>query len=190
MSRFWRDLFGNDSPVEIEIGPERGTFLLAISAVHSQTNFVGIERSSVRCRRIASRLAEEPRDNVRVVCGDAACVVAACVPSASVAAYHIYFPDPWWKRKHHRRRLLTPEFARELERTLVPGGAIYVVTDVEELYTYVCRSLASVATFRPAESLPARPVRTAFEEKALSLGRRLFHAVMLKSAEEDQRRSA
>ena len=108
---FWQRIFGRTGAVEIEIGPERGTFL-------------GIERSAGRVARIEAALAESPKPNVRVLCGDAACIVADCIPEASVATYHVYFPDPWWKRRHQRRRLLTPELASRLAATLQPGVSL------------------------------------------------------------------
>lgn len=174
----WTALFGRSAPVEIEIGPERGSFLFATAALHPERNYLGIERSGPRARRIERRLRENPLPNVRVLWGEAACAIEACVPEASVAAYHIYFPDPWWKRRHQRRRLLTPEFAAVLARTLEPGGSIYLVTDVEALFRYAMRSLASVSLLAPAGDLPSRPVRTAFESKALARGDRLFGAAV------------
>lgn len=179
----WSQLFGRTAPVEIEIGPERGTFLFATAALHPERNYLGIERSSPRVRRLERTLRERSYPNVRVLSGDAACVIEGCVPPSSVAAVHIYFPDPWWKRRHHRRRLLTPEFAAILARTLEPAGAIYLVTDVEELFRFAMRSLRSVPILIEAEDLPPRPVRTAFEKKAMARGDRLFGAAMFRRSE-------
>lgn len=182
MSTFWSELFGNDAPVEIEIGPERGTFLLASAALSPRRNFLGIERSTNRVRRIQRGLEASPLANVRVLCAEAACVVTHCVPSESVAAYHIYFPDPWWKRRHHRRRLLTPEFCAALAATLEPQGVLHFVTDVGELFDYAMRSLSTVPSFKLNPSPPRRPVRSAFEQKAIECGSRLYLASLFKEA--------
>src|SRR5439155_25889789 len=101
---------------------------------------------------------------------DATCVLAHLIPQSSVSAYHIYFPDPWWKRRHYRRRLMTPAFAAALERTLAPGGAIHLVTDVEEAFRLAVESLADISHLVAHDTPPVRPVRTAFEQKALSRG--------------------
>lgn len=177
---FWEALFGRSAPVEIEIGPERGTFLLAAAAAHPERNYLGIERSSTRVRHIERALEAAPLPNVRVVCGDAAVVVAACVPPESVSAYHIYFPDPWWKRRHQRRRLLTPAVAASLADTLLRGGVLRLLTDVEELFRYAMKSLGSEPRLRELLDAPLVPIRTTFEKKAVARGARLYGISLVK----------
>jgi tRNA (guanine-N7-)-methyltransferase len=159
-------VFGNGHPVEIEIGPERGLFLLAAAAAHPQRNYLGIERSATRSRRLEAAVAASGLTNVRALNADATCVVARLVPPASVAAYHIYFPDPWWKRRHHRRRLLTSAFAEALARTLIPGGSIFLVTDVEETFVDAVASLDAVDSLLLDETGAPGRVHTAFAAKA------------------------
>ena len=190
MHPLWSSLFDRPGPVEIEIGPERGTFLLASAAAHPERNYLGIERSTPRARRLERSVAAAGLANARALCADAVCVVANCSPVESVTAYHIYFPDPWWKRRHHRRRLLTPEFAAALARTLATGGAIHLVTDVEGLFHFAMRSLAGEPSLVETVEVPERHVRTAFEKKALGRGDRLFVATMTKLAAAVQRQSA
>lgn len=189
MPALWTQLFADDAPVEIEIGPERGTFLLASAAQYPERNFLGIELSSKRAVRLQRSLAETSLRNVRVLCGDAGCVVANCVPPASVAAYHIYFPDPWWKRRHHRRRLLTPEFCIALAATLEPGGLVHFVTDVAELFDYAMKNLGATPELIANSSLPARPVRSAFEQKAVERGSSIYEASLYREPAFRQRRS-
>jgi tRNA (guanine-N7-)-methyltransferase len=162
----WSAVFGDDRPVEVEIGPGRGDTLLAFAAARPATNFFAIERAARAAEAIATRAAGHGLGNVRVIAGDARCIVERLVADASVTAYHIYFPDPWPKTRHRARRLATEPFARALARTLVPGGAVHVASDlrtvVDEL---VARLVASgLAPTAEAAGPPGRPV-TKFERK-------------------------
>jgi tRNA (guanine-N7-)-methyltransferase len=125
----WRQIFDNDRPVAVEIGPGRGEFLVASARQTAAQNFYAIERSAARARAIAAKLARAGVDNARVIAGDAVCVIDM-LPPACVAAFHIQFPDPWWKRRHHKRRLWTPHFVSALRRALVVDGTIELTTDV------------------------------------------------------------
>jgi tRNA G46 methylase TrmB len=103
----WRAVFGNAHAVEVEIGPGLGDVLLAYAASAPGTNFFGIEHRPGAADAILRRAARLGLRNVRAVTGDARCIVAHLVPDASVSAYHVYFPDPWPKRRHHRKRRLS-----------------------------------------------------------------------------------
>jgi len=126
----WSGLFGNDRPVEVEIGPGRGDVLLAFAEASPARNFFGIERTGGAAAAIVARAAKHGLANVRVVAGDARCIVAQLVSDDSVAAYHVYFPDPWPKTRHRKRRLVTAAFAAALARTLAPRGTVDVASDV------------------------------------------------------------
>jgi tRNA (guanine-N7-)-methyltransferase len=174
-TEFWRSVFGRQAPVEIEIGPGTGTFLLAEATRRRDTNFCGVEHSRSRAERLCALVESRGLDNVRVLHAPAQCVVEHLVPQASVSAYHIYFPDPWWKRRHHKRRLFTPAFGRALGRTLVPGGRVYVATDVFFVWA-LARECCVVhgGLELVTEAAPCRPVRTAFEQKGLRRGATLW----------------
>ncbi len=181
MHPFWRAVFSNDLPVEVEIGPGTGTFLLAAAARCPHTNFLGIEHSHSRAERL--RRAIEARDvrNTRVLTADASCVVARLIPPESVGAYHIYFPDPWWKRRHHRRRLFTAPFVAALTRTLVRGGRIFIATDVDDIFTLIFQTVAGFpALAHDAAARSPRPVVTAFERKGLARGATTKEATFVK----------
>jgi len=178
---FWAEIFGNDHPVEVEIGPERGTFLLGAAARHPERNYFGIERSRSRFQRLEAAIARSGLQNVRAIHADAACVIRSVLPDQCVAAYHIYFPDPWWKRRHHRRRLLTPEFAQHMVRTLTPGGFVFVATDVEQTFRMAREALCRA--YDMEEELlhaPLAPVETAFERKARQRGATVYRAALRK----------
>src|SRR5207248_1911533 len=85
----------------------------------------------------ANRVAKRGLRNLRVLCGDARAFLRDQVAVESLQAVHVYFPDPWWKTRHHKRRVFTEEFARECERVLRPGGRLYVVTDVQDYFAVI-----------------------------------------------------
>jgi tRNA (guanine-N7-)-methyltransferase len=162
----WSAVFGDDRPVEVEVGPGRGETLLAFAAARPATNFFAIEHAARAAEAIAMRARERALGNVRVVAGDARCIVERLVPDASVAAYHIYFPDPWPKTRHRERRLATAPFACALARTLVPGGAVHVASDLCAVVGDLVARLAAsgLAPVPDAVPPPDRPI-TKFERK-------------------------
>jgi tRNA (guanine-N7-)-methyltransferase len=158
-------VFGNPRPVEVEIGPGRGEVLLALAAAAPDVNFFAIERGLGTVAAIARTAAARGLGNVRLVAGDARCIVARFVPDASVSAYHVYFPDPWPKRRHVRRRLAGPAFATGLARTLVPGGMVHVASDLPEVVAALAEALDLAGLRRvPGAAPPARPT-TSFERR-------------------------
>jgi len=167
----WAAVFGNDRPVEVEIGPGRGELLLAFAAAAPATNFFAIERAAGAAAAIMEKAAERRLANVRVVAGDARCIIAHPVPDASVAAYHIYFPDPWPKTRHRARRLSDPSFAAELLRTLARGGVLHLASDLRHLLDDFAAVLAAAGLVPEAGAVPppGRPT-TAFERKYAQAG--------------------
>lgn len=181
MNSLWSTLFGNNQPVEIEIGPGTGAFLLSIAAERPERNYFAIEHSHSRAVHLEAAVATRNLCNVRILHGDAACVVDTLIPPASVVAYHIYFPDPWWKRRHQRRRLFTPDFARALTRTLAPMGHIHVATDVDDVFTLMRATLDANRTFAELANVPSpRTTVTNFERKGLARGAAIHQATFVK----------
>jgi len=181
MAGFWREIFGNDRPVEIEIGPGTGTFILAAARQFPHINFFGIESSRNRAQRLDQAVQRHNLRNVHILNADAACVVRTIIPTASVSAYHIYFPDPWWKRRHHRRRLFTPAFAAALARTLVPAGRLFSATDVDEVYTLLRRTIDANGSFAPENGCRSiRSGHTVFERKGVARGAQIHEAAFVR----------
>ena len=173
----WTAVFGNDRPVRIEVGPGRGEFLLHTAEADPEHNYFAIERSRGRARDIEKRLAKHPEiSNARVVNGDAACVLAL-LPDTSVAGYYVLFPDPWWKIRHHRRRLLTPEFVATLRRTLVVGGTIHMATDVAGYFQVAQECLNADEGLAVIESGVADAPSTSFSRKAQRQGTPIYRSV-------------
>ncbi|MDM7914617.1 MAG: tRNA (guanosine(46)-N7)-methyltransferase TrmB [Candidatus Eisenbacteria bacterium] len=127
----WEGLFAVPvEGVEIEIGSGKGMFLKRASAERPGTGFLGVERAAKWFALGAARLAKEPRPNLRVVQADAFDLLVRWVPPGSVRAVHVYFPDPWPKKRHAKRRLLVPALFDLAARALVEGGWFQMATDV------------------------------------------------------------
>ena len=166
----WFAVFGNRHPVEVEIGPGRGEVILAWAAAAPERNFFAIERSSGRATALGMAAARRELPNVRVVAGDAACVLAHGVPDESVAAYHVYFPDPWPKTGHRHRRLFGGDLARQLARTLVPEGTVHVASDLPGLVAAIStQCVAAGLVLDSGAGPPSRPT-TAFEQRYAQAG--------------------
>src|SRR5262249_23458445 len=130
----WRAVFGNDLPVELEVGFGKGLFLLTAAQQCPDINFAGIEIEKKYVLFSATRMVKRKLGNVRLAHGDARSILHERVADASLQAVHVYFPDPWWKKRHHKRRVFTEEFVAQCARVLKPGGKLHVVTDVEEYF--------------------------------------------------------
>ena len=138
----WREIFGNDDPVELEVGSGKGLFLANAATANPGHNFLGIELARKYARHAAERVAKRNLVNVRVIAGDARLFLARYVPPSSLRTVHVYFPDPWWKARHKKRRVFGASLVADIERALVPGGELRVATDVLE-YFGVIRSLVT-----------------------------------------------
>lgn len=127
-------LVGYPAPLEIEVGSGKGLFLTHATQVAPQHVFLGLEISAKYARYAAARLAVRSCPNGRVVQGDAVRVFRERLASASIEAVHVYFPDPWWKLRHRKRRVMQEVFVRDVERVLRPGGVMHFWTDVAEYF--------------------------------------------------------
>ncbi len=184
----WPTVFGNDRPVEVEVGFGKGLFLRTAARSRPDRNFLGIEIIRKYQLETATRLIEDGLANVRVAKADAREFFAAHLAPGSVAAVHVYFPDPWWKKRHHKRRLFTDAFASACERVLTPSGRLYVATDVEDYFTVITGLVATQTGLRPEPPPPpSEPAHdldylTHFERKFRKEGRPIYRAVYLRPA--------
>ena len=172
----WRRLFGNDNPVELDVGCGRGLFLFNESLARPDRNFVGIEIDYKEGRRAAARLKKRQAANAIVIGGDVRQAFAKFVPQRSVAVVHVYFPDPWWKRKHRKRRVFTDEFVDSVVGILSPGGELSFATDVGDYFEIVRSLMDHDPRFEPlpppAEHVPEHDMDylTSYERKARQRG--------------------
>jgi tRNA (guanine-N7-)-methyltransferase len=180
--------FPSEQPLEIEVGSGKGLFLLTQSGIHPHRNYLGIEIAKKYARYSAYRFAKHDRNNARMLRGDALKFLTEFVPPDSVAALHIYFPDPWWKAKHRKRRVVSQAMAIQAERVLVPGGAFHFWTDVQEYYETGCEEILQVPGWdgphieEPLIADPATPYQTHFERRMIINDHDVFRCQFLKQA--------
>ncbi len=127
-------LFGNSLPLEVEVGSGKGLFLSTVSVENPEHNFLGIEIARPYALSTATRIARAGASNARVIAGDAGPLLTNRFPEASLEAIHVYFPDPWWKRKHKKRRVVNEVFLENAFRLLRDGGKLHFWTDVLEYF--------------------------------------------------------
>ena len=156
--------FGNEQPIEIELGCGDGSFLLQWAGLNPTRNYLGVERLKGRVSKIDRKGRRLGLTNLRGLRLEASYVLEWMVPSGSVAALHVYFPDPWPKKRHHRRRLIQLPFTELAARALHPGGSVYLRTDHLEYFSQMVAVFAASPHFEagtePAELLD---VKTDFE---------------------------
>jgi tRNA (guanine-N7-)-methyltransferase len=168
----WRDVFGRDGPVEVDIGAGKGAFLTWAAQSRPYHNFLGVERRLDRVRTMDRKIKRLGLENVRLMRLEAGYLVGKLIPTGSVLAYHIYFPDPWPKRRHQMKRLIQPGFVLDLHRTLCAQGAVNVATDSPEYFRQMRETLDGSSRF-DAESADPLPetAQTDFERVFLSEGK-------------------
>ena len=125
----WKELFGRSAPVEVEIGFGKGRYLIHAAQARPEADFLGREWALPFVRLVRYRIYRRRIRNVKLVRADALDILGQRIPAGSVRAMHVLFPDPWPKKRHHKRRLVSPGFAQMVVRVLEPGGAINVATD-------------------------------------------------------------
>jgi tRNA (guanine-N7-)-methyltransferase len=130
-------IFGRAGPVHIEIGTGKGTFLLNQARAQPGDNFLGIEWARKYYRFAVDRIGRWGLTNVRIIRTDAAAFLADFIPDNSVECFHIYFPDPWPKKRHHKRRFICPANLEHLLRCLKTGGQLKIATDHTDYFEQI-----------------------------------------------------
>ena len=178
--------FGRRAPTILEIGFGMGETTAATAQARPGDNFIGIEVHGPGVGAFLKLIEELALSNVRVIRHDAVEVIAAMIPHASLAGIHVWFPDPWPKKRHHKRRLLQGAFAHELTLRLAPGGYLHAATDWEDYADEILAVLSAeplientVAGFAPR---PAHRPLTKFETRGLRLGHRVRDVIFRRRA--------
>jgi tRNA (guanine-N7-)-methyltransferase len=170
-------VFGRAAPVILEIGFGMGETTAAIAQAHPQHDFLALDVHAPGVGALLKRIDAMALTNVRVIRHDAVEVVAQMIPAASLAAVHVFFPDPWPKKRHHKRRLLQAAFVHALAQRLVAGGYLHAATDWEDYANEILASFAAEPLLTNAAEgfapIPAWRPQTKFELR----GRKLGHGV-------------
>ncbi len=176
------ELFGRDAPLEVEMGSGKGLFIHDASGARPDHNFLGIEIAAKYARFAAANLAKSERDNAIMIHGDGLKLFREMVLDQSCHAVHVYFPDPWWKKRHRRRRVMTANFIADVERVLRGDGTLHFWTDVEEYFVTTLELISQSSTlagpFEVPESAPTHDMdyRTHFERRMRQHDESVFRA--------------
>ena len=174
-----RALFGREAPRMLEIGFGAGEALLEFAGAHPEFDCVGIEVHRPGVGRLLLGAEAAKLSNLRVICHDAVEVLQHQLPHASIALVHIFFPDPWPKKRHHKRRLIQPAFVELLARAIAPGGTLRLATDWEPYAQHMREvidaspAFANIAADAGFVARSAERTLTRFERR----GQRLGHGV-------------
>lgn len=174
------DSFGRSAPLIMDIGFGTGISLLSMALTHPENNYLGVEVYPAGIGRLLARLAEEKIDNVRIYQADAIDVLNQCIKNESLSGVTIFFPDPWPKRKHHKRRLIQSAFVELLRQKLKPGGFLHLATDWQHYAEQMMEVLSAAEGFynQAGESQfstdrKQRPV-TKFEKRGQQKGHEIW----------------
>jgi tRNA (guanine-N7-)-methyltransferase len=181
----WEDVFGTGGPLELEIGCGLGAFALEYVRQHPEVRYVAIERRKKWARDVQHRANKRGLKNLRVIEADAKAEVPRLFAPGSLAGVRLQFPDPWWKRAHQKRALLTPDFARTLWELIEPGGFFDLRTDVKDRAVRLLDALEGAGFHNPLgpgtfHPMDPEEVPSTREKRYLASGEPVFRARLTK----------
>ena len=175
----YAQLFGRTAPTALEIGFGNGQALLNMAALDPETNFIGIEVHTPGVGALLASIEQQQLTNLRVIQADAVEVLKQNIPDSSLSAVYLFFPDPWHKKRHHKRRIVQTDFINLLQKKLIPGGIFHMATDWQEYAEHMLATMEANPNFinqAGAGNYSAKPdyrLTTKFEQR----GERLGHGV-------------
>jgi tRNA (guanine-N7-)-methyltransferase len=177
----FEDAFGREAPCILEIGFGSGQSLAALAKLQPEIDFIGIETFRPGIGALLQQIETQALPNVRIYYADAVEVLEKCIPDQSLQGIQIFFPDPWPKRRHHKRRLIQPDFVHKLTHKLKPEGRLHLATDWQDYAKGMMKVLSAEAALRNvagagqfAERSLFRPVVTKFEGRGEQEGRPIW----------------
>jgi len=145
-------MFPRAQPLEVELGSGDGSFLVNYARLHPERNFLGVERLLGRLRKLDRKARRAGLRNLRGLRIESAYFLEYLMPRQSIAALHVYFPDPWPKRKHRKNRLIDARFTEIAGQALAPGGIVYLRTDDTDYFSQMTSVFAANPAFHPTET--------------------------------------
>lgn len=177
----FKTVFNRDASRILEIGFGSGHSLLAMAEAHPEQDFIGIETHQPGIGTLLLNINALQVNNIRIFYADAVEVLTQCIPDKSLDAVQLFFPDPWPKRRHHKRRLIQSEFVNLLATKLKPGGVLHMATDWQDYAEHMMKVLSSAANFENIAGIGQfssrsehRPVMTKFEQRGEHSGREIW----------------
>ena len=188
MSETWTpfDLFDRTADLEIEVGSGKGLFLQTAAGDYADRDFVGIEIAGKYARFAAAKLARKGLANAKVLHGDALRLFTGHLSAETISAVHVYFPDPWWKKRHHKRRIMNDRFLKQVQRVLRPHGELHFWTDVEDYFALALEQIATSTELAGPQPVAEKAAehdldfRTHFERRMRKHGKPVFRSLFLK----------
>ncbi|MEM7473455.1 MAG: tRNA (guanosine(46)-N7)-methyltransferase TrmB [Planctomycetota bacterium] len=186
----WPDIVSEQDTIEFEIGSGKGLFLQTAASAFPDHFFVGIEIAGKFANRAADRLSKRELSNASMLRGDAKSFLTEVIPNACLHRVHCYFPDPWWRNRHKKRRVLNEQTLSDVVRTLKPGGEFHFWTDVLDYYEHICKLTMDSTPLTGPRYVPERVAHhhmdytTHFERRARGNGQPVYRAVFAKSLED------
>ncbi len=180
------EVFQKEAPTVLEVGFGMGDSLHTMTEAAPDTNFIGIEVHPPGVGRLISCAGKRGVDNLKVYMADAIDVLNECIPDESLDRFQLFFPDPWHKKKHHKRRILQPEFADLIRSKLKPGGTFHMATDWEEYAEYAMEVMCNAEGYENAADeyqfahRPDYRPGTKFEARGERLGHGIWDIVFSK----------
>lgn len=179
------EVFGRVAPLVVEVGFGMGDSLLAMAEAEPEKNFIGIEVHPPGVGRLINEAGKKGIKNLRVYLADALDVLEDCLPDASADRFQLYFPDPWHKKKHTKRRIVQPDFLEHVRMLLKPGAIIHMATDWEHYAEHMMEALSlaegftnSCGDYQYAERPIFRPI-TKFEKRGTRLGHGIWDLIFV-----------
>jgi tRNA (guanine-N7-)-methyltransferase len=167
-----RQTFGRVAPLQVDLGCGEGSFVCELGERHPEKNFLGIERLASRVGKTFRKAARI--DNVRVLHAETSYAVRYLLPERSVETFYLLFPDPWPKRRHHRRRIFTPAFLKSVHAALNGDGVLRIATDHHDYFTYIQRLAGQSTDFAMTEmngQFPASTFEKRFQRRGVTIYR-------------------
>lgn len=179
-------VFGRVAPLTLEIGFGNGQALVALARQHPERDFIGVEVYGNGVAQLLGAILRYELKNIRIYCADAIEVLTNCIPETSLQAVHIFFPDPWPKARHHKRRLVQPDFVSLVGQKMLQHGILHLATDWQAYATQILQTLSASALFvNTAEndnfcSRPSSRIMTKFEQRGQRLGHDVWDIIFRK----------
>jgi tRNA (guanine-N7-)-methyltransferase len=174
-----QQLFGNSNDIIVDIGFGNGEQLLELAKRNPNYNFIGIELYQKGIANLINQLNKEHLANIKIIYGDAAKVLSAVFSNNSIKQIQLFFPDPWPKLRHHKRRLINPEFLTIIKKKLCGNGILHIATDFENYAKQILKHIANFPEFTQLQQHNFWRPTTKFENRGIALGHKIWDMVFV-----------